>query len=173
MPKSVNSNTSTVGDLVACKFPFAEGAHKTRICAVVAVCPETDEVVLAYGTGNLRFKADVTHALTVFREADCQAAGLHKPTRFQVDRRIRLSGNDPRFRVHRTKGTAKVGQLNPAMTARLREIYRRMPPVCAAKERQGIHPTGPVPRRRPGFFGRPRVVVRALASAPPHRPSEA
>lgn len=165
MPEPIVPNPLTVGDLVAFKFPFTNGAHKTRICAVVAVCPETSEVVLAYGTGNLRFKADVAHALAVFRDADCRAAGLHKPTRFQVDRRIRLSGDDPRFRVHRAKGTAKVGQLSPAMTDRLCELYRRLPPVSRAAERQGIHPSCPVPRRRPGFLGRPRGAVRASVPA--------
>lgn len=154
MPTLVTSNTFTVGDLVACRFPYATGTPKKRICAVVAIGSASDEVVLAYGTSNLRCKGDVTHALTVFRDVERQAAGLHKPTRFQVDRRVRMLTNDPRLLVHPVKGTAKVGHLPPEMAAELANMYLRLPMVSTVAERVGIHPIYQPLQRRSGFLRR-------------------
>lgn len=146
----------SVGDLVAFRFPYTDGQEKTRICAIAASFTETGEAVVTYGTSNLRFRAEVAHALTVFRAEDCRAAGLHRPTRFQVDRRVRLRTDDPRFCTHREKATASVGRLPPEMTRRLAEIYASLPPVSLAAERQGVHPGCGAARQRGRFPRRPR-----------------
>ncbi|WP_209254697.1 hypothetical protein [Tropicibacter sp. R16_0] len=170
MPTLTTPEKFTVGDLVAFDFPYADGGSKTRICAIVAEDPEQGEIVVAYGTSNLRLNNNPDLALTVFSQADCQAAGLHAATRFQVDRRVRVQLGDPRFKQRKSLGTAKVGQLSPGLSHRLAELYARLPPVDRLVEKQGIHPKSRskaknIRKRGVRFLGRRETKPREIFAA--------
>lgn len=165
MPNSTTIECFSVGDLVAFNFPYADGGSKTRICAVVAQDPEFDEVVIAYGSSNLQLKNNPDRALTVFAREDVKRANLHEATRFQVDRRIRVKLNDPRFKQRMSLGTAKVGQLPAAQTHRLGALYHRLPTVSHHQEMQGIHPKLVSKPRRPTFLERRKAGQGAAIAA--------
>jgi hypothetical protein len=143
-----------VGDLVAFNFPFADGGSKVRICVIVSCDPGLNEVVVAYGTSNLRIKNNPDRALVVFTNAEMTAAGLHEATRFQVDRRIRVTLGDPRFKQRKALGTAKVGRLPMNLARRVGAIYDQLPVVPHSREGQGIHPKLGNKSQRPTFLGR-------------------
>ena len=154
MPDFSTIERFTVGDLVAFQFPYSDGGSKTRICAIVAHDQDQHEVVVAYGTSNLQLKNNPDNAVALFARTDWQAAGLHEATRFQVDRRVRVKLDDPRFKQRKALGTAKVGQLSESQTRRLRSTYDRLPAVPLSQERTGIHPKPAGRTRRPTFLGR-------------------
>lgn len=156
MPNLSTIEHFEVGDLVTFNFPFSDGGSKTRICAIVARDPDLNEVVVAYGTSNLRVKNNPHHALALITPADWKSAGLHEATRFQVDRRIRVKLGDSRFKQNKSLGTAKVGQIPLSLTRRLCEIYNQLPVATLNKEMQGIHPKPTKGPRRPTFLGRRR-----------------
>ncbi|WP_333848498.1 hypothetical protein [Phaeobacter italicus] len=165
MPNFSTIERFVVGDLVAFHFPFSDRGSKTRICAIVAHDPNGNEVVVAYGTSNLRLKNDPDNSIALFQRNDWKTAGLHEATRFQVDRRVRVKLGDPRFKQHQSLGTAKVGQLSVSQARRLREIYDRLPLVTRHQEMNGIHPKPANKNRRPSFLGRGNAGRRPAASA--------
>ena len=131
----------TTGDIVAFAFPFAEGGEKVRTCVIVDHDLTAGEVVVAYGTTNLCLKANPDHALALTVRSDWLAAGLHQASRFQMDRRIRVSLSDRRFRSHPTLETPWVGRLKPAMAIRIGAIYGLLQSVSRSQERAGVHPS--------------------------------
>lgn len=154
MPSFSTREHFAVGDLVAFDCPYTDGGSKTRVCAIVADEPELNEVVIAYGTSNLRLNNNPDNAISLFACRDWKSAGLHEATRFQVDRRIRVKLGDPRFQQRRSLRTAKVGKLSQSQARRLSEIYNRLPAVPPCQERNGIHPGPSCKARRPSFLGR-------------------
>lgn len=66
LPTLTTLEQFTVGDLVAFDFPYADGGSKTRICAIVAEDSEQGDVVVAYGTTNLRLNNNPEFAIVVF-----------------------------------------------------------------------------------------------------------
>ena len=165
MPDFPTIERFSVGDLVAFHFPYADGGAKTRVCVIVAQDPERNEVVVAYGTSNLRLQSDPDKAVTLFARQEWQAAGLHEATRFQADRRIRVKMGDPRFKRRRSLGTARVGQLTAGHIRRLSTIYDRLPAVTHLRERKGIHPKPPGKTRRPSFLGHRKAGQGAAVAA--------
>ncbi len=154
MPNTPACERFSTGDLVAFDFPFSDGGAKTRVCLIVAEDPGLNEVVVAYGTTNLHLNRDRRHAVILNSQSDWSAAGLHRATRFQVDRRIRVSMDDMRFKQNRSLGTAKVGRLLPGRIQPLMTCYSRLKPVSCAQERLGIHPKPQVHNGRRSFLGR-------------------
>ena len=164
MPDFSKLERFAVGDLVAFHFPYADGGCKTRICVIAAQDPDLNEVIVAYGTSNLQLKNNPDNAIALFARIDWQAAGLHKATRFQVDRRIRVKLDDPRFQRRKSFGSAKVGQLAANQTRRLSTLYKSLPAVTRILELQGIHPKPAGKTRRPLFLGRGKAGQRFAAS---------
>ena len=156
MPDYTTIERFNVGDLVAFDFPFPDGGSKTRICAVVAIYLDRGEAVVSYGTSNLRLSADCNHAVTIRGPEILRQAGLHRPTRIQVDRRVRVNLSDERFRKSSKLGTAKVGSLFEPIAQALGDLYDRLPATARYKEFDGIHPQAQVskPKGHPGFLRR-------------------
>lgn len=150
-----------MGDVVTFDFPYPDGGTKTRACLVLHADPETGELIVAYGTSSLGLRGHAEHKL-ILRDLNAMGrAGLHRPTRFQLDRRIRVSPNDPRFRVSQRCGTARLGCLPAWLRLQLPERYARLQRHSLAVERAGIHPVvGQTPprmgRRAPLRQRRPR-----------------
>lgn len=157
MPNTPARERFSTGDLVAFDFPFSDGGAKTRICLIVAEDPDMNEVVVAYGTTNLHLNHDRRNAVILNNQPDWSAAGLHRATRFQVDRRIRVPMDDMRFKQNRSLGTAKIGRLLPSRIQQLMTCYGRLKPVSRVRERLGIHPKPQVHNGRRSFLGRRSV----------------
>ncbi|MFC3612909.1 hypothetical protein ACFORG_03965 [Lutimaribacter marinistellae] len=152
------------GDLVAFRFPYSDRGSKTRICVIVAREPEHDEVVVAYGTRNLLLpKHSAENALMLVGQPDYAVAGLHGPTRFQIDRRLRVKHGDARFERCNSLGTAKIGRLKPDQTRRVAEIYTGLPRVRRRDEIHGVHPAE-TPKRRASFLRRRTTGKRPAAA---------
>jgi hypothetical protein len=165
MPNFSTIERFAVGDLVAFHFPYSDGGAKTRICAIVAHDPNLNEVVVAYGTSNLHLKNNPDNSVALFTRNDWQAAGLHKATRFQVDRRIRVKQYDPRFKQRQSLGSAKVGHLTASQIRHLSTIYKRLPGATRDQERNGIHPKPAGKTRRQPFLGRRKAGQGAPVAA--------
>ncbi len=152
------------GDLVAFRFPYSDGGSKTRICVIVARDPDHDEVVIAYGTSNLQLpKHSAGNALMLAEQEDYAVAGLHAPTRFQIDRRLRVKHGDARFERCNSLGTAKIGRLKPDQARRIAEIYTSLPRVRRRDEIHGVHPAE-TPKRRASFLRRGTTGKRPAAA---------
>lgn len=145
MPHRKKQHILTTGDVVAFAFPYVDGRLKNRTCVIVDHDPVEREVVVAYGTTNLCLKANPDYALALVARSEWQPIGLHKPTRFQIDRRIRVSLSDHRFRCHSTLGTPRIGQLAPRQVALVTTLYQCLPMASHRDEWHGIHP-----KKRPG-----------------------
>lgn len=146
----------TTGDLVAFSFPFSDRGSKTRTCAIVHHDHASNELVVAYGTSNLDLRANPKYALVVQSTDALAQAGLHQPTRLQIDRRIRVDLNDRRFIQNRLIGTARLGSLSSDAMQQLIDCYAALPIVAEDDERVGIHPkpSRRGGRRRAAFLGR-------------------
>ncbi len=157
MPDYTTIERFSVGDLVAFDFPFPDGGSKTRICAVVAIDPDRGEAVVSYGTSNLRLNAAPNLAVTIRGTENLRQAGLHRPTRIQVDRRVRVNLSDERFRKSGKLGTARVGSLSEPFAQALGDMYDRLPAIARYKEFEGIHPQcrASQPKGHNGFLRRP------------------
>ncbi len=146
----------TTGDLVAFSFPFTDRGSKTRTCAIVHYDHVSNELVVAYGTSNLDLRANPKYALVVQSTDALARAGLHRPTRLQIDRRIRVDLNDRRFIKDHLIETARLGSLSTDETQQLINCYAALPAVAKDAERVGIHPkpSRRGGRRRAAFLGR-------------------
>lgn len=137
-----------VGDVVTFDFPYPDGGSKTRACIVLHEDPKTGELIVAYGTSSLGLRGHAEHALILCEPCVLAQAGLHRPTRFQLDRRIRVSPDDPRFRVRQRCGTARLGRLPAWLRLQLPERHARLHRHSPTAERAGIHPViGQAPAR--------------------------
>lgn len=103
----------------------------------------TNELVVAYGTSNLDLRAEPRYALVLQSTDTLAQAGLHQPTRLQIDRRIRVDVNDRRFIKNRLIGTARLGRLPESMTLELINCYAALPIVAEGDERVGFHQSRP------------------------------
>lgn len=137
------------GDVVTFDFPYPDGGSKTRACLVLHEDPGTGELIVVYGTSHLGLHGHPEHALVLREPCLLAQAGLHRPTRFRLDRRIRVRPDDPRFRVSERCGTARLGRLPAWLRLQLPERHARLPRHSPFAERAGIHPV--IGRRpRPG-----------------------
>ncbi len=138
------------GDLVAFRFPYAEGGSPyARPCLVLETT--TAEVLLAYGTSS---RGRANQGLEIRVNRDFAACGLVRPTRFVTARRVRVARTDPRLEADLQTGSPLIGRLPDALQARRGELCNRLAaafatPECRYRtERAGIHP--PKGRRRGG-----------------------
>jgi len=160
----------SAGDVVTFDFPYPDGGTKTRACLVLHVDPETGELIVAYGTSHLGLRGQPDHALILREPCALAQAGLHRQTRFQLDRRIRVAPDDPRFRVSQRCGTARLGRLPAWLRLQLLDRHARLHRHSLSAERAGIHPViGQTPsriRRRAPFLGRwPRAASAGSKAA--------
>ncbi|MGR3631964.1 MAG: hypothetical protein ACU0A8_07555 [Limimaricola soesokkakensis] len=161
------------GDVVTFDFPYPDGGTKTRTCLVLHEDPETGELIVVYGTSSLGLRGHSEHALILREPCTLAQAGLHQPTRFQLDRRIRVVPADPRFRMSQRCGTARLGCLPAWLRLQLPARHARLQRHSDSAERAGIHPVigrmPPRPDRRTPFRTRrprsasamPRAALRA------------
>ena len=115
------------GDVVIFRFPLecaARGQHaKSRPCLVTGIEDDNGErrVRLAYGSSVI----DHRHGRDriVRHPSDLAAAGLRRPTRFEMTRQISVAPDDPRFVVSGHLGTAVTGHLDLAGLRRPRRRH--------------------------------------------------
>ena len=138
------------GDLVAFRFPYAEGVSPyARPCLVLETT--TAEVLLAYGTSS---RGRANRGLEIRVNRDFAACGLVRPTRFVTARRVRVARTDSRFEADPETGSLLIGRLPDILQARRAELCDRLAAAFATPERRyraeraGIHP--PKGRRRRG-----------------------
>jgi len=137
-----------VGDVVTFDFPYPDGGSKTRACLVLHADPDTGELIVAYGTSSLGLRGHPEHALILREPGVLAQTGLHRPTRFQLDRRIRVAPGDPRFCVSQRCGTARLGRLPAWLRLQLPDRHARLHRHSLSAERAGIHPLiGQAPTR--------------------------
>ena len=129
-----------VGDVVTFDFPYPDGGTKTRACLILHADPETGELIVVYGTSSLDLRGQPDHKLILRDRAVMAQAGLHRPTRFQLDRRIRVAPDDPRFRVSQRCGTSRLGRLPAWLRLQLPDRHARLHRHSPSTERSGIHP---------------------------------
>lgn len=88
------------GDILAFRFPHGEADQGTKIrpCVVLAVqrLANSVHVTLAFGT-TATGPANRGLDLSLCDKTDWQTAGLHRPTRFVLARRLTVSSIDLRF----------------------------------------------------------------------------
>jgi hypothetical protein len=159
----------TVGDVVTFQFPYNNSeALKNRPCIVLHEDHETDEIVIAYGTSRFNRRKRLLHTITIECSSMMATLNLKKPTKFFLDRRIRVRKDDPRFCLKYKTGSSRIGSFRPAALPLIDKIYDKLPAQAKADERQGIHPPKKEsikePYRRRGLFGR-RKERSAVASA--------
>jgi hypothetical protein len=131
----------TVGDVVTFQFPYTEnGELKNRPCIVLHEDHETDEVVIAYGTGSFDPKAKSSHFMTISSPEMLSGLNLKKPTQFMLERRIRVRKDEHRFRIKPSIGTSRVGGFPYAAYPLICKRYNELPFHEKHEERLGIHP---------------------------------
>ncbi len=171
------AETLRVGDVLAFRFPHAEGGEacpKVRPCLVV----EIEEIagvpyaMLAYGTAS-HGRADTGYAIHARGEALRAVAGLHKPTAFLAARRILVPLAHRDFDLCAERRTPVLGHLSGPALARLHAVRARIQAEAdiAADRRQqrGIR------RRRPAVRGLDFTVehrrpARRVPADPSRRP---
>lgn len=130
------------GTTVLFRFPAGEGMGevKTRPCLVIAVA-HTDrdaKITVAYGT-TAASMANRGLDLDVSDLADCSAAGLHRPTRFVLSRRITVASTDAAFRLS-PAGTPVLGRLSAPSMMSLDDLTQSLGPSIAEDSRRGASP---------------------------------
>lgn len=130
------------GDLVAFRFPYAEGVSPyARPCLVLEATRE--EVLLAYGTTS---RGRANQGMEIRLNRDFAACGLLRPTRFVTARRVRVLRSDPRFEPDPETGTLPLGRLPGVLMARLATLRDSLAENYATlelryqAERAGLHP---------------------------------
>ncbi|HHX88291.1 MAG TPA: hypothetical protein GX700_00740 [Paracoccus sp.] len=114
------------GTIVSFRFPLGEGEgpSKTRPCLVIgsSTADGTPRITLAYGTSA---DSDSNRGLdlALAEPADWMAAGLHRPTRFVLMRRITVGPDDPGFNFHR-RGGPVIGVLPATMLTAFQRMCR-------------------------------------------------
>lgn len=127
------------GTTVLFRFPPGEGMGevKTRPCLVIAVA-QTDrdaKITVAYGT-TAASMANRGLELDLSDPADCSAAGLHRPTRFVLSRRITVASTDPAFRLS-PPGTPVIGRLAGSSMMILDDLVQSLGASIADDSRRG------------------------------------
>lgn len=140
------------GAIVSFRFPLGEGEgpSKMRPCLVIGsnIADGTHRITLAYGTSA---DSDSNRGLdlALAEPADWLAAGLRRPTRFVLMRRITVGLDDPGFNLHRQGGPV-IGALPTTMLTVLKRMSRWLGSRMVEDRRRGS------PRARAG------VAVRRL-----------
>ncbi|SFQ04907.1 hypothetical protein SAMN04488047_1299 [Tranquillimonas alkanivorans] len=144
------------GMIVRFAFPYTERRRcKVRPCLLVHVDAASGEAVVAYGTSRLWGPEPSQHAVRLDRQEEWEAAGLNEPTRFQCDRRIRVSLADRRFRSGPDGKPPLMGELPSFLVRRACQIYASLPAVPLSEEAEGIHPGPQTVKRQSRLFARP------------------
>lgn len=147
------------GTIVSFRFPLGEGEgpSKTHPCLVIAVNTQNGRprITLAYGTSagsdsNRGLDLDLSEI------GEWKAAGLHRPTRFVLMRRVTVGPDDPGFNLHKAGGPVIGSLAAPALTAlhpltRLlggRILENRRRGAAAARSRAGSRRATPCWQRR-------------------------
>ncbi|MDO5622431.1 MAG: hypothetical protein Q4G24_13280 [Paracoccus sp. (in: a-proteobacteria)] len=142
------------GTIVLLRFPLAEGRPgKIRPCLVIACQNGGTGLTLAYGT------AAPDHAnsgldLPITAADDLQAAGLRRPTRFVLARRITVAASDPRFDVG-PEATPVIGKLPAPHLPGLTTLCHQIGPDLTADR-----PRGRSRKRQPGQKHNRHVTVQ-------------
>lgn len=125
------------GDIVMLRFPFSECQQptKARPCLVVASTHDDQRLTLAYGTTSPT-GANTGYDLRVSDLAEVASAGLHRPTRFVLARRITVAPDDARFQINR-RGQAAIGALPERLLLELRRLVQRIGPALAIDAPEG------------------------------------
>lgn len=157
------------GTIVAFRFPLGEGEGrvKTRLCLVIARTLGKDgapRITIAYGT-SAGSQSNRGLDLEVAEPDAYKAAGLRRPTRFVLTRRVTVPASDPGL-DRRRAGSPVIGILAPAAMITLRKPTRSLGSIVTADRRRGsigIRPlagqNGSRPQRaRPG---REPMILRA------------
>lgn len=116
------------GTLLSFHFPEAEDGKpgKARPCLLIAI--DQDEtgmrLALAYGT-SANTPANRGLDLVLDQEADWSGAGLRRPSRFVLARRITIMPGDPRLSFSR-KGAPIIGQIPASHMAELARLTSRL-----------------------------------------------
>lgn len=147
-----------VGSAVRFAFPYTERRRsKVRPGLIVALDRARREVVVCYGSSRLYGVEAPEYALRLVTQDEWEPLGLHGPTRFQVDRRIRVPLTSSKFRLGPNGEPPVLGQLPPRLAQRAADLYAALPSVEPTIEAAGMHP-GPAEKRRP----RPRLHRRRI-----------
>lgn len=156
------------GTIVALRFPLGEGEGraKARPCLVIATTTGADgapRITIAYGTSS-RTQSNRGLDLALSDPDHCQAAGLRRPTRFVLARRITVSPSDPALECGRT-GSPVIGALPPSATIQLRGLVRSLGATVAQDRRRGSPGRRSESHRHGGAHQQPRsrrepVIVR-------------
>lgn len=116
------------GDIAMFRFPLSESgaSGKARPCLIIAVeaCSSGLRLTLAYGTSSPT-DANRGWDLAIGDPHEAAQAGLRRPTRFVLGRRITVAGDDPRFDCG-GNGTALVGSLPPPHQAAMRGLILQL-----------------------------------------------
>ncbi|SFQ12302.1 hypothetical protein [Tranquillimonas alkanivorans] len=146
----------TTGSVILIDFPYSEARRRRKIRPGVVACLDLHrgEVVVAYATSRLDGVEPRKNALLLEAPQDWQPAGLHGPTRVQVDRRVRLALSSRRF-LSPDGASPVLGYLSPHHAARVAQTYASLPPLDPEMEMRGVHPScSPASGR---WIGRPRL----------------
>ena len=136
------------GDIVSFRFPFAdesEGQPKARPCLILEVwwLGQQRFARVAFGTTSTS-RLDPRQLLDLKDPAQVLKAGLHKPTRFLLDREITVPLCDPSFRIAR-RVWCRRGQ-----NSTLRRFDHLLGHLYSPVSRMWAHPRGEICARRSG-----------------------
>lgn len=155
------------GMILSYRFPLGEGegmdALKARPCLVLAVTgtPDDRRVTLAYAT-SADTPANRGRDLDLSDPQDCQAAGLHRPTRWVLARRVTVPCSDKGYVPH--CGSPVIGTVPLATLLDLRWHLAILGDALTADCRRGAPPAQRAPRREGsrGQGARPAPVIVRL-----------
>lgn len=158
------------GDIVSFQFPMfdnPEPSHvpKKRPCLIIDRCliGALTFVTIAYGTSQLMRK-QVGFDLTVSSLSSVAEAGLHRPTRFQCGRRLRVSLNFGGFVQHHQTQSPVIGTLPKsefaAMNAVRARIHAEADIAADRRSRRTFHGRRPV---KPRLAQNPRAQAANIA----------
>ncbi|WP_295046796.1 hypothetical protein [uncultured Paracoccus sp.] len=138
------------GMILSFRFPLGEGEGETpkaRPCLVLAVMedPHDQRITLAYAT-SADTPANRGVDLDLSDPRDCQAAGLHRPTRWVLARRVTVPSSDKGFVLRR--GSPVIGTVPSATLLDLRWHLATLGEELTMNHRRGAPPIGRAPRRR-------------------------
>lgn len=127
------------GDILAFRFPHGEAddSVKSRPCVVLAVqnMAEDIDVTVAYGT-TATSAANRGLELWLRDGADWQAAGLRRPTRFVLARRLTVPSIDPRFDFG-ASNDPMIGRLPDHALSRLAQLTGFLGPALTDDRHRG------------------------------------
>lgn len=126
------------GTIVSFRFPRAEDGRpgKARPCLVVA--SSEDRLVIAYGT-SVDTPANRGLDVVLDDPDDWQVAGLHRPSRFVLARRVSVGPDDPRL-VFPRQGKAAIGMIRDHHLPELDRLTRKLGQALFDDRPRGMPP---------------------------------